>query len=300
MFNTLSTTAAALLGAFATEAAALSTVKTAKDAAKVGGLWPVAAAAAAPEAAALDGIAAKEAAAAVAAAMDEAAAAVREIIAAAIAGGASDYIINSVAFPIGYDIKGETKPVSKQAAYVRFSDLSTMFASVAALPPAHAVDIFRANTEEAAILGERAFKPVLAAAKEAAALSTLSPINRLWQEAKLLEAKEEKAAAAIKDAEAKVKEAEAAAAAVRADRLAKVEQAMAGEAAAASLVQENGRYGKFDASALEAAKVEAKEAKEAAAKLQAALDDAKEAAKVEAAAKEAAAKVKTIKASKKA
>ncbi len=229
MKNTDNTFAAALLSAFARETEAAGNKRALSAEIKMQGLWTIAA------------LQAEESPMETAAAAKEAAGSIAAAITAAAAGGASQYYVDGVLFNIARDTKGNDKPISKQPPYMRFSDLAGMFAAVAELPAAYASGIFRTNTEAAALVGERAFKVALSAARQQASLAALSPIRRLWSEVELLEAAEIEAVAAIEKAAAALELAESAAAAARSRKLDREAVAMEGEAAAAAAVGSNGK-----------------------------------------------------------
>lgn len=250
-----------LLSAMAIEASGKAAAAAARDAVKASGLW--ASGVVSFEASPSDTLEAFRMA------TEEAA----EIIKAAAVADAADYIIAGVSFPLTRDNKGEIKPVSKQRAYMRLSDVAGIFAGINELP-----EVFRPafRTENDVIVGEVKVKAAAAAAKENARLAALSPFRRMLEEEKALIEAAEKAAALVGEAAAALAAAEKAAAAVIVEHADKAAQIAAAEHVVMSAIQANGRI-----NPKAVAEAEAKAAEAEAAALQKKLDEAK--AKAEAA-----------------
>lgn len=262
-----------LLSAMAIEASHKAAAKDAREAVKASGLW--ASGVAAFEASPADTLAAFRMA------TEEAA----EIIKAAAAADAADYIIAGIAFPLTCDNKGEIKPVSKQRAYMRLSDVAGIFSGINELPEAFR-PAFR--NDKGVIIGEVAFKAAAAAAKEEARLASLSPFRRMLEEEKALIEKAEAAAALVAEAAAALAAAEKAAAAAIVEHADKAAQIAAAEHVVMSAQQANGRINPNAVKEAErkAAEAEAKAAEAAAAReaAEAAAAAAEERAKAAAAA----------------
>lgn len=270
------------LSAMAIEASNKAAAAAARDTIKASGLW--ASGVTAFEASPSDTLAAFRMA------TEEAA----EIIKAAAAADAADYIIAGVSFPLTRDNKGEIKPVSKQRAYMRLSDVAGIFSGINDLP-----EVFRPafRNDNDAIIGEVTFKAAAAAAKENARLAALSPFRRMLEEEKALIEAAEKAAALVGEAAAALAAAEKAAAAAIVEHADKAAQIAAAEHVVMSAQHANGRINPNAVKDAErkAAEAEAKAAEAAAAReaAEAAAAAAEERAK--AAAEAAAANVKAAK-----
>lgn len=242
-----------LLSAMALDASNKAAAAAARDTIKASGLW--ASGVDAFEASAADTLAAFSMA------TEEAA----EIIKAAAAADAADYIIAGIAFPLTRDKKGAIKPVSKQRAYMRLSDVAGIFSGINELP-----EVFRPafRNDNDVIIGEVTFKAAAAAAKENARLASLSPFRRMLEEEKALIEAAEKAAALVGEAAAALAAAEKAAAAAIVDHADKAAQIAAAEHVVMSAQQANGRINPNAVKEAErkAAEAEAKAAEAAAAR----------------------------------